>query len=302
MTELEALRTLHLEDGCSDAQRRQAYRDLVKVWHPDRFEGDSRLSARAARTLQSINEAYAVLEGRASRSSRPIDVSPAVAPQPPSDSRSPFAASSPRATVTPSRGRSFRIVAAAVGVGILVGGGATAIVLTRSGRAMSLIMAATGSPDRTVETATGLANADATVPDRSAQRSPRPQSGVELLAPPRTGGGALVIYNGSRRDAVVALAAQGGHERAVYVRAGEEVTLANVATGSYRVQMMVGRDWSSDRFGRDAAYQELDQPVQFVERGDGNTVEYTKLTVALQVDEASPRGIRQTRPFRITRR
>ena len=37
MTEREALRLLHLEDGCSQDELRRAYLDMVKVWHPDRF-------------------------------------------------------------------------------------------------------------------------------------------------------------------------------------------------------------------------------------------------------------------------
>ena len=64
MTEREALRLLHLEQGCSQDQLRRAYLDLVKVWHPDRFQGDAQLRAKAERTLQSINEAYALLQRR----------------------------------------------------------------------------------------------------------------------------------------------------------------------------------------------------------------------------------------------
>ena len=64
MTEREALRLLHLDEGCSQEQLRRAYRDLVKVWHPDRFQSDAQLRAKAERTLQSINEAYALLQSR----------------------------------------------------------------------------------------------------------------------------------------------------------------------------------------------------------------------------------------------
>ena len=64
MTEREALRLLHLDDGCSQDQLRRAYLDMVKVWHPDRFQSDAQLRAKAERTLQSINDAYALLQGR----------------------------------------------------------------------------------------------------------------------------------------------------------------------------------------------------------------------------------------------
>ena len=37
---------------------KQAYRDLVKVWHPDRFAYDHRLQNKAQEKLKDINEAY----------------------------------------------------------------------------------------------------------------------------------------------------------------------------------------------------------------------------------------------------
>lgn len=41
---------------------KQAYRDLVRVWHPDRFARDVRLQQRATRKLTEINEAYTFLK------------------------------------------------------------------------------------------------------------------------------------------------------------------------------------------------------------------------------------------------
>lgn len=37
---------------------KQAYRDLVRIWHPDRFPGDTRLQQRAQEQLKTINAAY----------------------------------------------------------------------------------------------------------------------------------------------------------------------------------------------------------------------------------------------------
>ena len=37
---------------------KRAYRDLAKVWHPDRFAGDERLQKKAQDNLKRINEAY----------------------------------------------------------------------------------------------------------------------------------------------------------------------------------------------------------------------------------------------------
>ncbi len=41
----------------------QAYRDLTKVWHPDRFDdGDTRLRQKAEEQLKTINDAYARIQ------------------------------------------------------------------------------------------------------------------------------------------------------------------------------------------------------------------------------------------------
>lgn len=37
---------------------KQAYRDLVRIWHPDRFHGDIRLQQKAQEQLKDINSAY----------------------------------------------------------------------------------------------------------------------------------------------------------------------------------------------------------------------------------------------------
>jgi hypothetical protein len=58
----EALDVLGLKPGATPVERKEAYRDLVKVWHPDRFGSDPRLRQKAEEKLQQINDAYRVLE------------------------------------------------------------------------------------------------------------------------------------------------------------------------------------------------------------------------------------------------
>lgn len=297
MTESDALRILNLQAGCSAAQVRQAYLDLVKVWHPDRFQTDGRLSARAERELQEINEAYDLLQSVMAGTARPASVvQPPVTPRP-----SP--ASSPAPAPPSSDGDDgsapaslVKTIGVGVGLGLVIAAAATMVVLMTRGRerapATTTRAAAPSIPSHASPTRASA--------DRAPAASPRPESGTEILAVHRSGGGSLVVINASRRDAVVALTAESGHERAVYVRANEQVTLANVATGTYRVQMMVGREWAADHFTREVGYQELEQLVQFAEKTDGNTTEYTKLTVALQPIVAGMRGIRAAQPFRIT--
>ena len=58
-----ALQTLGLGPDATPQDIRQAYRDLVVVWHPDRFPKDSRLQRKAEENLKEINKAYEILRG-----------------------------------------------------------------------------------------------------------------------------------------------------------------------------------------------------------------------------------------------
>ncbi len=52
------------DPSASPAEVQQAYRDLVQIWHPDRFAHNPRLQRRAHMKLQAINDAYARLGKR----------------------------------------------------------------------------------------------------------------------------------------------------------------------------------------------------------------------------------------------
>jgi len=66
---------LELKSGASLEELKRAYRDLVRVWHPDRFSHDTRLQQKAQEKLKEINEAYETLEAflsaHGARASRP---------------------------------------------------------------------------------------------------------------------------------------------------------------------------------------------------------------------------------------
>ena len=51
-------RILEVSPDASPEEIKIAWRDLVQVWHPDRFAGNDRLKQRAEQTLKEINEAY----------------------------------------------------------------------------------------------------------------------------------------------------------------------------------------------------------------------------------------------------
>jgi uncharacterized membrane protein len=53
---------LDLRPGYSQADLKQAYKDLAQVWHPDRFPQNPRLKEKAEDKLKQINQAYEVLD------------------------------------------------------------------------------------------------------------------------------------------------------------------------------------------------------------------------------------------------
>lgn len=80
------LQTLSLDQTASFDQIREAYQDLVMVWHPDRFLHNPRLYKKAEAKLKEFNQAYAYLKARQSRPSQPAPQksrsAPAAAPPP----------------------------------------------------------------------------------------------------------------------------------------------------------------------------------------------------------------------------
>ncbi|QLE57007.1 dynamin family protein [Nostoc sp. TCL26-01] len=58
---IRAYTTLGLKQGASLADIKQAYRTLVKKWHPDLFVGNSQLQKQAQEKMHLVNEAYTIL-------------------------------------------------------------------------------------------------------------------------------------------------------------------------------------------------------------------------------------------------
>ena len=58
------LELLDLPDAFTEAQLKQAYHDLVQVWHPDKHSHNERLCKKADEKMKEINQAYEVLQSR----------------------------------------------------------------------------------------------------------------------------------------------------------------------------------------------------------------------------------------------
>jgi len=58
MTIKRSFEILELRQGASEEDARQAYKDIVNVWHPDRFSANPRLKNKAEQKLKEINVAY----------------------------------------------------------------------------------------------------------------------------------------------------------------------------------------------------------------------------------------------------
>lgn len=74
-------RLLDLTPGAPADDVKSAWRDLVKIWHPDRFAGDPRLQQRCQEKIKQINQAYETLKMYAGDS---LEAMPAIyRPDPP---------------------------------------------------------------------------------------------------------------------------------------------------------------------------------------------------------------------------
>lgn len=273
MTEREALRLLHLEDSYSQDELRRAYLDMVKVWHPDRFQTDVHLRAKAERTLQVINDAYALLQGRTTNpasSATDSGKEPEAATARPQYRAPADAAPPPKATAPAPKasGLSGRLVlGGAVGAAVGMALGLLAIV-----KWSEELTPAQASDAAAVEVPAALEPADVelkAVRRRPAARTPagaaRPESGADLLTAQGRGTGQVLAQNTTIWDAAVLLDGPSG-TRGFFLRRGEQVTLLDVAPGTYGLRVMFGATWTGRAFAQGATFFQREEPVSVADR------------------------------------
>ncbi|HVS33340.1 MAG TPA: J domain-containing protein [Thermoanaerobaculia bacterium] len=59
----DCYRILELRPGASEQEVTRAWRELIKVWHPDRFANDPLMRKRAEEKVKALNEAYETIRG-----------------------------------------------------------------------------------------------------------------------------------------------------------------------------------------------------------------------------------------------
>jgi len=103
VTHEECRQTLGVRPDATAETIRQAYLDLARVWHPDRFQSDERLRKIAQERLREINEAHSIL-----KRFRPAAAGPAVQAQAAAGSRPETRSATAAATEEPPPADSWR--------------------------------------------------------------------------------------------------------------------------------------------------------------------------------------------------
>jgi hypothetical protein len=283
-----AYRRLDVERTTSPDALRETYRDLVRVWHPDRFRDDPELQQRAAAKLREINRAYERIQASWASSA-----SQTTGPDP--SSRSQRAVSVPRPQWTwPATLGVVLVVAVSVIVWIIgqvpppssqrtppTGPAPAPEASPQTGRTLLPEGAAGGPAPQTQSRRSGptleemLAAAD------------RPDNGVHLVARGPEGLGMLTIDNGSERDAFVLLVDERRQEErtrwAFYVWAKTRVPMTGIGPGAYRVQFSLGTEWDPQarHFVNNRSFLQFVDPLRFTEERTSDGIRYQTYELTL---------------------
>jgi hypothetical protein len=135
----------------------------------------------------------------------------------------------------------------------------------------------------------------------------RPRTGIRIKPDLETSGASkLMIKNGTQRDAAVRLVDEetGRAVRFVYIEAGDEYTLGNIAVGTYVLRFASGYDWvvACTDFIREPDYSEFESALTFdvvtPRNGrDGYTTRYEVTLNQVPFGNARKRTINRERFF-----
>jgi hypothetical protein len=308
----ECLRVLGVTPDATPETIRQAYLDLVRVWHPDRFQSDHRLREIADRNLREINRAFDGLKnyraGAASgrpdpplsrkapgnpaasnpRSSQPASSRPASSQ--PSSSQPP-----PVRSRAPSNRRATRLAA------MVAAAAMCALVLTAAQRIVTYLHEAPPADPPPAENAVprkieaapakrirgaGEKSNDTRIPETAVVLSAPPANGTELFrAAGFRGFGELVLVNHTDLEGVARLVGRSGAAlQAIYIAPGARAAFHSVAHGVYSLHadLGTGLDAESLRFLNRRLTPQPIGPMEFLEFTNEQGITGSHFEVALR--------------------
>jgi hypothetical protein len=296
-----ACHVLGISPGAGKEAIRTNYRDLVQVWHPDRFSGNDRLRRKAEEQLREINEAYAVLIASGDASYDQPPAAPTVTPSGRTTALSNCLRWRPYSFRRPRNATSTTSHLLAVAVTVV---GVTAVLLALNALAPKLlqkIRAGAGTAlDRAVVLDPGAGPSLRDEANDEAKRmtppSPRqthvetrlrraPVSTVEQRGGMRAGG-ALHIRNDAELDAIVRLVTANGRSTVRIARVTSRATamFTSIPIGRYYVVVETLRS-SSGLLG----------PVDFLEVQSSSGTKRDEYTVVIgdQIVGSRPESVPQ---------
>jgi hypothetical protein len=316
----ESYRLLNLGPGATEQEIRRAYRDLARVWHPDRFAGDARLQRLAESHMAALNQAYESLLSAA-----------AEATEEPAPPRAATRSSPDGAAYERTRGRVLRhrplrssrygwaaLCSCAATFALMFAGyqfyslaaglfSNTPLALSRPGTSFAI-----RPPDpaelrmRLVDGFGGALpfrsygksevrpvtipvpeppDSPAASPRRKPSATGRPNTGALVAGVlSGTGQGHVTLRNRTSSDVVVQVGLTNSAPALVYVRAQEDVILSGFSTGEYVLFSTSGHDWNSraQRFERDRVGPSWLTSLQFLQTASAQGVRADHYEVILK--------------------
>ena len=315
----ECLRTLMLGPGATSEEVRRAYLDMVRVWHPDRFQFDLRLRRLAEERLRAINEAYRVLRGIGTeQTAAPQETTntsggePHSTPDPPVFRRPPRARFPARFPFRPPRSLRSKVAYGSAAAALCLAPLAAASWWARMCHvALPLPEVATGQIDNIIPSFPDLMPSNIReTPRQSAAFPDAPplhshptrrgqleadvidlkvlKSGAELIpGDDRTGAGELHLVNRTRFDMVAGLLRGKELLREMYVAPGSAASMAHIRLGVYRVLLEAGSELDSKtlRFHHAALPPQLSGPLEFLEISSGSSTSGQFYELILRPDD-----------------
>ena len=222
---------------------RQAYRDLVQVWHPDRFQ-EERLKTLAERRLREINRAYELLHSAPDREAacvpepQPSEFKQPVRPWRISPPWSPVAVAGFLATLLVLAGGTWSALA------LLKSSARHPVAIPSVSRVGSSSPAPPFAADRTLTPQRENRNNPRVRRDVATEQPVRPETGELTPSTAPKGSGRILISNNTADDAYIQVIGKTKQVvRTVYIRAGDSAAISDLPMGWFMVEAELGKDW-----------------------------------------------------------